>query len=205
VSAGVSKRTAGDARQRSDALAAEIGARLKQLRGRADLSLEQLSQRAKVSRGMLSQIELGRSVPTIGVLSRIAAAFEIPVTVLVSPDPPGSVQVLRRNDASVLRSADSKFSSRALFPFRGARKSEFYELTLDPGCHYPSAAHNAGTTENLVVACGSIEVYVAGATHALGTGDALHFAADVPHAYGNPGQEVAVAYLVMAYPQPVSY
>jgi DNA-binding XRE family transcriptional regulator len=46
-----------------------IGERLKGLRSQAGLSLERLSKLAGVSRGMLSQIELGRSVPTITGLS----------------------------------------------------------------------------------------------------------------------------------------
>ncbi len=190
---------------RAVGLAAVVGERLKCLREQADLSLEQLSRLSQVSRGMLSQIELGRSVPTVTVLSRIAEAFELPVSVFLTRENTGSAQILKQDEASVLRSADGKFSSRALFPFLGARKTEFYELRLQPGCNHRSAAHSSGTTENLVVASGNLEIEVAAVPHALAPGDAIHFAADVPHRYLNRGTDVAVAYLVMAYPQPVTY
>ncbi len=175
------------------------------LRAEAKLSLDQLAKRSGVSRGMLSQIELGRSVPTITVLSRIAAAFELPVAAFLSAEDTGRVTLLKREAADVLRSADGKFVSRALFPFSGARRTEFYELTVHPGCHYPSEAHRAGTTENLVVASGTLELEIHRERHVLSAGDALHFIADSPHAYGNPGTEAAVAYLVVTYVQPVSY
>jgi quercetin dioxygenase-like cupin family protein len=154
---------------------------------------------------MLSQIELGRSVPTITVLARIAAAFDLPAAAFLSAEDAGRVTLLKREAADILRSADGTFVSRALFPFSGARRTEFYELTVYPGCHYPSEAHRAGTSENLVVASGDLELEILGAKHRLSAGDALHFIADAPHAYGNPGLETAVAYLVMTYVQPVSY
>jgi hypothetical protein len=34
---------------------------------------------------------------------------------------------------------------------------------------------------------------------------ALYFLADLPHAYRNRGSEATVAYLVMTYPQSVTY
>lgn len=199
-------KTQGEGGRPRDAeLAALVGERLRHLREQADLSLEQLSRRSRVSRGMLSQIELGRSVPTVTVLSRIASAFELPVSVFLTPENDHRVQLLKRDEATVLRSADGKFISRALFPFRGARKTEFYELSLQPGCDHRSAAHAAGTTENLVIASGSAEIEVAGDTHALAAGDALHFAADVPHCYRNRSSGPATGYLVMGYAQSVTY
>jgi transcriptional regulator with XRE-family HTH domain len=186
-------------------LAVAIGAQLKGLRSDAKLSLEQLSKRSRVSRGMLSQIELGRSVPTITVLSRIAAAFDLPPAVFLTAEKSGRGEVLKRNDADVLTSPDGKFVSRALFPFGRARRVEFYELTLSPGCHYISDAHQAGTTENMVVASGTVEVEAAGEKHLIKSGDSVHFIADQIHAYSNRDDSIAVAYLVMAYTQPVTY
>ncbi len=182
-----------------------VGERLKHLREQADLSLEQLSRLSHVSRGMLSQIELGRSAPTVTVLSRIAEAFQLPVSVFLTRESADGVQILKLGEANVLRSPDGRFASRALFPFRGARKTEFYELRLQPGCDYRSGAHSSGTTENLAIASGAIEIEVGAATYALAAGDAIHFAADVPHRYRNRGPDAAVAYLVMAFPQSVTY
>jgi transcriptional regulator with XRE-family HTH domain len=203
---GVERGTDSRALSPEDAaVAASIQERLKVLRTRAGLSLDKLSRLAGVSRGMLSQIELGRSVPSITVLSRIAAAFDVSVSTFLAPGAEVRIQVLRHSDTQELRSADGKYSSRALFPFVGERRSELFELRLEPDCIQESAAHGPGTTENLVVAQGALSIEIAGARSELAAGDSIYFVADVPHSYSNPGTQCAVAYLVMTYPQPVNY
>ena len=183
-----------------------IGANLRRLRGQSNLSLEKLSRAAGVSRAMLGQIELGKSVPTITVLARIADAFALPVTAFIGrPNQPSRVTLLSASDAMLLRSSDDKFVSRALFPFNGSRKVEFYELRLEAGCDHGSSAHSTATTENLVVAQGELELQIGESSHRLSSGDAIFFAADVPHSYRNVGSGPAVAYLVMSYPESISY
>jgi transcriptional regulator with XRE-family HTH domain len=65
-----------DAGTISDELAA-VGARIRVLRQKRQMTLQQLSGRVGVSIGMLSQIETGRSSPTIRILQRIADALEV--------------------------------------------------------------------------------------------------------------------------------
>ena len=61
-----------------------VGANLRKLRVKRGLSLERLAQASGVSRAMLSQIELGRSTPTINVVWRIARALEVPFSALIA-------------------------------------------------------------------------------------------------------------------------
>jgi quercetin dioxygenase-like cupin family protein len=76
---------------------------------------------------------------------------------------------------------------------------EFYELRLGPRGEEHADAHAPGTTENLVVAEGAVEIEVEGHVHALARGDAIVFEADAPHVYRNLGERDAVMYLVMTY------
>lgn len=154
---------------------------------------------------MLSQIELGQSVPTITVLARIADSFSLPVTAFMSERDESTVTLLPASEAKVLQSANGAFASRALFPFSGSRKVEFYELRLAPGCDESSDAHASGTCENLVVAQGEVELSVGAELHRLAAGDAVFFSADAPHSYRNRGAAEAIAYLVMTYPESISY
>jgi transcriptional regulator with XRE-family HTH domain len=202
---GLDHGTGGGTVSADDAVAALIQERLKSLRNRAGLSLDKLSRLAGVSRGMLSQIELGRSVPSITVLSRIAAAFDVPVSTFLAPASEVRIHVLRHSETQELRSPDGKYSSRALFPFVGERRTEFFELRLEPDCAQESAPHAAGTTENLVVSQGHMIVEIAGEQFGLAAGDSIYFVADVPHSYRNSGTTPALAYLVMTYPQAVNY
>jgi transcriptional regulator with XRE-family HTH domain len=176
-----------------------VGGNLRRLRSHRGLSLERLSQLSGVSRAMLGQIELGQSAPTINVLWKIASALGVPFSALISARGSSGPQVLRAEQAKLLRSADGAFSSRALFPFDEPRRVEFYELRLAAGGLERADAHNPGTTENLVVAAGSVEIEVEGRKEQLEKGDAIVFEADRPHVYRSRSEGETVLYLVMTY------
>ena len=185
-------------------LAPVVGANLRRLRMRRGLSLEKLSQRSGVSRAMLGQIELGQSAPTINVLWKIARALDVTFATLIQAREAGGTTVLKKTSAKVLTSHGGTFSSRALFPFDGPRRAEFYELHLASKATETADAHAPGTVENLVVADGQLELVIDRAgghteTHRLDTGDAIVFEADVPHSYVNVGDDDCVMYLVMTY------
>lgn len=112
--------------------------------------------------------------------------------------------VLLRADAKLLSSRNGKFTSRALFPFDGERKVEFYELRIAAGHIEKAEAHAPGTVENIVVVRGALEIRAGRESpHSLAEGDAIVFDADVPHTYHNTAELEAVAYLVMTYVETV--
>jgi len=184
-------------------LAPVVGGNLRRLRTRRGLSLERLAQISGVSRAMLGQIELGQSAPTINVLWKIARALEVTFSALISARTQSGALVLRASESKILTSKDRSFSSRALFPFDEPRRVEFYELRLAAGSVEEADAHPPGTSENLVVTAGTLEIDVAGDTHRLETGDSILFEADTPHAYRNPGRVEAVMHLVMTYAEEI--
>ena len=176
-----------------------VSGNLRQFRAERGLSLERLSKASGVSRAMLGQIELGQSTPTINVLWKIARALGVPFSALLSQAAAPGTMVMPASRARVLRSRDGGFSSRALFPADRPRNVEFYELRLAPFAVEHADPHPAGTSENLVVTAGPVEITVGGDRRVLETGDAILFEADVPHSYRNPGAGEAVMYLVMTY------
>ena len=176
-----------------------LGANLRRLRSRRNLSLEKLAKLSGVSRAMLGQIELGQSAPTVNVLWKIGTALEVPFSALITSRPTASFHVMKADQAKRLASSDGTFVSRALFPFDEPRRVEFYELRLAPGGVERADAHPPGTVENLVVSRGHMEIEAGSGTHALGPGDAVVFEADAPHAYRNAGDVEVIMYLVMTY------
>jgi len=70
---------------------------------------------------------------------------------------------------------------------------------LKKGGEEIATPHPPGTTENIIVTTGAVQIAVEGIVHHLQSGDAIFFAADVPHAYRNVGPVDAVMYLVMSY------
>jgi transcriptional regulator with XRE-family HTH domain len=181
-----------------------LGANLRRHRTKRGLSLERLAKLSGVSRAMLSQIELGHSVPSIELAWKIANALDLPFAALLAEQGSWSlIHALPASASKVLNNSDNTFSSRALFPFDAPHRVEFYVLRLASGKSEHAEAHVPGTLENLVVHDGEIEIEVAGERSRLGPGDAVLFEADHAHAYRNVGARDAVMYLVMTYAEQV--
>jgi transcriptional regulator with XRE-family HTH domain len=152
---------------------------------------------------MLSQVELGKSAPTINVLWRIAHALQVPFSALLLAKEVRGLRITRRDDSKILASHKGSFTSRALFPFDQPRRVEFYELRLAAHSVERADPHPPGTTENLVVSSGRVELEVDGDREVLEQGDAVLFQADVPHTYANSASAASVMFLVMTYPDTV--
>lgn len=176
-----------------------VGWKLRRLRTQRGYSLDRLAKLSGVSRGMLGQIELAKSMPTIGVLWKIATALNVPFAALITADASSSTVVLRRDRAKVLGSSEGRFLSRALFPFDVERRVEFYELRIAPDHEEAAEGHASGTTENLVVTSGALELFDGVHWHRLAEGDAILFDASAPHIYRNLSDSETVIYLVMTY------
>ena len=182
--------------------AAELGRRVADnLRGKRKargMSLDDLASSSGVSRAALSQIETYKSTPTIGLLWKIAVGLGVPFAELVG-ESRGKVSVLRRNDATILRSLDGKLESRPLAPVGTTPLVVLYELRLQPRSQHAAEAHARGTAEVLVVLTGAARLHVDGESHDLAPGDSICFPADRPHMYENPGGSEARYLNLVAY------
>jgi XRE family transcriptional regulator, regulator of sulfur utilization len=177
-------------------IAARMRARLRQENG----ALQKLADFAGVDIERLESIVNGQRAPSIDVLWKIANALDVPFGSLIAANRRGGAAVIRNCDANVLVSSGGAFRSRALTAFGETPRVEIYELTVAAGHCEQSQAHAPGTSENILVVKGELEI-VTGREPAyrLGPGDAIHFDADVPHAYRALGAQDVVAHLVLAY------
>jgi transcriptional regulator with XRE-family HTH domain len=183
----------------STALPLVIGRNLKSLRTRQGHSLERLAKLAGVSRAMLSQIETGRSVPTILLLLKVANALAVPLATLVSTPAARRTTVLTRAGAKVVSVSGGRFLLRALFASESAPRVEFYEVRIAPRHTEQLDPLAAGAKENLLVVKGRIELVV-GQDHpvVLQEGDAAQLHADVPRSLRNPDASEAVMHQVVS-------
>ncbi len=177
---------------------------LKIIRHTKGLSLDKLASKCGVSRAMLSQIEQGKSTPTISVLWKIANGLNVPFSDLIKEKDTEGIHVLKYEHTKVLYSNSKVFSSRALFPYSGTRKTEFYELILRPGGIEVADPHQTGTTENIIVVTGKLRLRVLERVIELEPKDSVFFRADVPHEYSNPTDQETLMYLVMYYSEEMS-
>ena len=167
-------------------LARRVGVQLREKRKARGMSLDELAVASGVSRAALSQIELYKSNPSLGVLWKIAVGLGIPFSELMGGQGQG-VSVLRRTDAQVLRSSDGKMESRPLSPAGSNPWVELYELRLAARASHASDPHATGTRKIVVVLSGFLNLRLGNEAYELGPGDSISFRADEVHAYENPG------------------
>jgi transcriptional regulator with XRE-family HTH domain len=181
-------------------MARRVAVNLRDKRKDRGMSLDQLALASGVSRAALSQIETCKSNPSLSVLWKIAVGLQIPFSELLGESGP-TVNLLRRADTQVLRSADGRMESRPATPAGLSRQLEVYELRLAARSTHTSDAHAPGTSELIIVLAGSLRMHVGNDKYELGAGDSLAFPADRPHTYENPGAGEARYHDVIIYPR----
>jgi transcriptional regulator with XRE-family HTH domain len=201
VAAAASAAETAAAAETIDALEQLVGVNLARLRSERQLSLDSLARLSGVSRAMLAQIESARSVPSIKVLSKIAAALKVSVSAFLRRYAVHGFEHLPADRAARLLTSNGRFATRALYPDAEPAAAEFHELRIAP-LHTELGTRRApGTTVNLVVSEGTLEISVHDRRQLLATGDAIVFDADQPHTLRNPGDTEARAFRVIVNPE----
>ncbi|CAG9168397.1 HTH-type transcriptional regulator SutR [Cupriavidus laharis] len=181
-----------------------VGAALQALRQQQQLSLDDLSRRAGVSKSMLSQIERNLTNPTVAVLWRLANALGVNLADLLSANagsrPGGGIALVQPHAIPSLKSPDGHCELKILGPIELAGRFEWYELTIQAGGVLASEAHEIGTQEHLSVLSGAMCVQAGAEERKLRHGETARYAADVPHAIRNGGKATATALLVVVHP-----
>jgi rhodanese-related sulfurtransferase/transcriptional regulator with XRE-family HTH domain len=195
--------TPSGAAEETTELDAIVGDNLKRLRVERGWNLDVLAGMTGVGRQTLGQIELGRAVPNLGTLWKIATALGVPFSALLVRPTDQATRIFRRSTAKKIEDADGRFSSRALFSPDDKGSFEFYELFLAARAREDAEAHAPGTRENLLVTQGRLLLELGSERFDLSKGDAIAFTADVKHAYVNPSNEECWMSLVMTYPRAV--
>ncbi|MGP3912908.1 helix-turn-helix domain-containing protein [Nonomuraea sp. 10N515B] len=174
-----------------------LGRHIQELRRDRSMTLQQLADAADVSVSMLSSVERGHKAPTIVVLARIADGLGVPLTELVAPPDDHRVVVRRAADQEHIDEPGG-WHRTILTPVVPGVNFEWIRTTLPPGCdagRFP--AYAAGSHEYVAVESGTLRLTLGDRDLDLTAGDSAYFAADVEHAYANPGT-VPCTYYVAA-------
>lgn len=181
-------------------ITAAVALHVRSLRTGRGWSLDELSGRSSVSKGMLVQIEAARTNPSVGTLARIADAFGVTVARLLQPTADQSVHLSDLQDAPILWRGGRGGMGRLL---RGLADPSFVELwdwRFAPHERYESEEHQPGTREMAHVLIGEIVITVDGVDHTVQTGQTLDFRGDRAHGYRNATESPARVIMVVTMP-----
>jgi len=170
---------------------------VKAARAQLGLSQAQLARRAGLSKASVSQLESGRSNPTVETVWALAQALGRPFSDLTGELDLPPVTHTRPSDGEWV--AGQVITSRLLHRMDAPGVVEVYDVRLDPGNVHRSDPHRRGLTEQLIVHAGQVRVGPADGPVLAQAGDSVVFAADVPHLYEAPDGP-ARGVLLMHYP-----
>jgi transcriptional regulator with XRE-family HTH domain len=189
-----------------------LGPQIRAHRLKRHITGTELARRAQVTKGLISQVERGTTVPSLDVLSRIAMGLDMSVaqlmeTVEPTPDHTTSAGLEALPYDPVVR-ADRRRSVafpkinqlyESLTPTL-AGPIEFSILHIGPLSVEATLTYRHPGQECLLVLEGSLVVTLGDRQFHLNTGDSMAYPATIPHAYRCAGEAPAV--VVMAETPP---
>ena len=110
-----------------------VGERIRQLRLGLGLSLRAFAAETGFSPSLISQVEHGHVMPSIGSLERIAMALGVSLSTFFAEPETNSDELVRANARQKLTSTWSPVSIEALRPMKGAGTLEPILIVMAPG------------------------------------------------------------------------
>ena len=171
-------------------MSVSIGPRIRAIRTERELSLRDLADRSGVSAPMLSQVERGGTSPTVALAEKIADGLGLSLSQLLRLDEAPPLEIVRAADRE--SGGDGKHRYEHLTPAHPGQRVSVSRHELAPGGVTGGAPmHQAGSREFALVDRGPVVLEIDGVEHALASGDAVTFDADLPHRFRS-GAEAAV-------------
>ena len=199
-----------------------LGPRLRLVRGSRQLSVRELARRVGCSASLISQIERGVSVPSVGVLYSLATELGSSLDYLLfgsGAGPDGRTPPPRRrpdltaaepSPAIVQRGCDRRIIDLAsgvrwerLTP-QSEAMTDFLEVIYSPGGHSTDERRplrHDGREYGLVIS-GTLTANVGFESYELGPRDSIAFDSSTPHEYLNKTGDVVRAIWVVVHSEP---
>ncbi|MDU6409374.1 MAG: helix-turn-helix domain-containing protein [Yersiniaceae bacterium] len=166
-----------------------VSRRLKTHRKSRKLSLDELSRRAGVSKGMLVEIEKGSANPSIAILCKLAAALGLSVAEIVDVADTPAAHLITPEEMPVLWHGEAGGSARLLAGTQGPDMIELWRWEMFPGERFASPGHPAGTVELFHVEQGTLALQVGESRLLITAGCAAVAKTDCPHQYASHGDQ----------------
>ena len=205
---------------------AGLGPRLRLVRGSRQLSVRELARRVGCSASMISQIERGVSVPSVGVLYSLAPELGSSLDYLLfgsgagpdrvpavagggGPEDTGPVAaapppaIVQRGCGRRIIDLASGVRWERLTPQSDAM-TDFLEVIYSPGGHSTDERRplrHDGREYGLIIS-GTLQANVGFESYELGPGDSIAFDSSTPHEYLNKTGDYVHAIWVVVHSEP---
>ena len=182
-----------------------IHLRIRSIRKQKGLTLEELGRMAGCTKSYISQLENGKTEPSLSMLNRLAEVLEINVSDLFKAPQRNSNQSLRlkKCERRTITYPDGKVVSQLLTRGIFQKKMQPLISTIEPGGSIDQSEtvkHPPGCEEFVLVLKGEMDFTLEDEILRLKEGDTLYFQGDLNHHWVNNGKEIAEVFFLWTPP-----
>ncbi|MBW2451974.1 MAG: helix-turn-helix transcriptional regulator [Deltaproteobacteria bacterium] len=170
-----------------------VGKKLKTIRLKNDMTIQELATKSKVSSNMISRIERGLTIPSVEILMKLSTVFDKSINYFVE-DVSTTHEIVfsspGKRDTTVY---DDEMNMHTESFTSGLRDPQFMSFlcTIPKGGTSGRQQMYHPGDELIYLIEGRLEVIIAGESYQLNAGDSLSFKSHLPHRWNNIGDEDA--------------
>lgn len=177
----------------------KISNKIKEKRREQNITVQELAERANVSKGLISQIENSRTIPSLIVLIDIIKALNIDLNVFFNDFTKSSQEMVLVKKASAYESFEKEDANGFLYkriftPSINKGTVDVILLELEPNANRPMVETEA--FEYKYIISGKVSYNIDNNIYELDAGDSLLFDGRIPHTPSNIGNEKAVMLVI---------
>ena len=173
----------------------QLGRKIRDLRLRRGLTVQQLAEATGLSKGFVSQVENGRTSPSLSTLQDLARSLETSVAYLVVEEDQVPYVVRRSQRPSM--SVNGSGSRVEVMSAQPRRNLELLHAELPPGVAMGDKRQFHHGEEVVLCVEGRIRLICGEHAVLLDAGDSCHFDGRVPHSIENAGEVTARLFMAL--------
>jgi len=164
-----------------------VGEKIRELREKKGLSLQDMANRTGYTSALLSQVENHLISPPLGALIKIAKALEVKVGTFFGEEPRESYAIVRRDERKHISRFASKegvsygYAYESLGFDKKDRQMEPFLVTLEPATVKSEKLSTHDGEEFIFVLEGEMEAILGGHKDVLHPGDSIYYDSTIPH------------------------
>jgi len=178
----------------------EIAEKLKAFRSANRMTLKQLASKAGCTDAFLSQLERGRTNPSIMILKRIASALGVKVVdFFLEPETQENDVVCKEGERVNIRFKQGDAKIQMLVRnIQNKRMQPFY-TTIEPGGGSKGSYSHIGEECGIVLK-GILEINLNGKAYRLKKNESFYFSSQEAHGWSNPSKKKTVVIWIVSPP-----
>jgi transcriptional regulator with XRE-family HTH domain len=166
-----------------------VGKKLKAIRLKNDMTIQELAESSRVSSNMISRIERGLTIPSVEILMKLAGVFDKSINYFVEEVSTTHEVVFSspgKRDKTVYDDEHNMHTESFTSGLRDSQFTSFFCTVKKGGSSGMQNMYHPGD-ELIYLLEGRLKVDIAGEIHILHSGDSLSFKSHLPHRWDNIG------------------